>query len=343
MTSFRRQQFEQLWAAFDAYVDDEVTVQQDLCIGELSVSLTIRGQELSRIVLSPLRPRWVSGNHASAQIRVWSGPLPRGHHAPTELRLLDPGKVAPDTGQHEEHITAMYAPEAVTYMLWDSQSQRGIYWIEELNRLPYWEQSAPLIHLFHWLNADHGVALVHAAAVGRNGKGLLIVGPGGTGKSTSAIACLAAGWEYVSDDYSLLGGSHPPRAINLFGVGKLLPNSLEYFPELHQEIVAVRGDDDKSIFDFTQNYGNQVVDSLELVGVVLPQLGSEPQGPRNISRLSAAVALMPSTVFQLRTVKALAMHQISETLRALPSYAITFGPDRTQAPNQLGALLDELS
>ena len=47
--------------------------------------------------------------------------------------------------------------------------------------------------LFHWIMEDRGRALVHAAAVGRSDGGLLIVGRGGSGKSTTALVVRGPG------------------------------------------------------------------------------------------------------------------------------------------------------
>lgn len=48
--------------------------------------------------------------------------------------------------------------------------------------------------------ADRSLFLLHAAALGRDGRCLLALGPTGAGKSTTAIAALASGWDVYSDD-----------------------------------------------------------------------------------------------------------------------------------------------
>ena len=53
------------------------------------------------------------------------------------------------------------------------------------------------------LEALHVVAL-HAACVQRNGRGVLLAGESGAGKSSLAYACARDGWIYVSDDSSSL-------------------------------------------------------------------------------------------------------------------------------------------
>ena len=47
------------------------------------------------------------------------------------------------------------------------------------------------------------VTQVHAACVARNGRGLLLCGTSGMGKSTLAFACARRGWTYVCDDAAI--------------------------------------------------------------------------------------------------------------------------------------------
>jgi hypothetical protein len=54
------------------------------------------------------------------------------------------------------------------------------------------------------LDGARGVAAVHAAAVSRGGRGVLLPAPAGSGKSTLAAGCVLAGWELVADDTTVL-------------------------------------------------------------------------------------------------------------------------------------------
>jgi len=55
---------------------------------------------------------------------------------------------------------------------------------------------------------------IHAACVGRNGRGILLCGDSGAGKSTLAYACARTGWTFTSDDTSyMINHSAAPRVI----------------------------------------------------------------------------------------------------------------------------------
>ncbi len=56
-----------------------------------------------------------------------------------------------------------------------------------------------------WLRRWHANWIpVHAAAIGRDGRFVLVPGAGGAGKSTLSAAALAAGWEVIADDFAWL-------------------------------------------------------------------------------------------------------------------------------------------
>lgn len=96
--------------------------------------------------------------------------------------------------------------------LFDSERRIGIFWVQDAAKLPSWTKAAPFRTLFHWFFASQGLQLIHGAAVGSGDDGILICGPGGAGKSTSALMALAAGMNFVGDDYVVLSEDGPPEA-----------------------------------------------------------------------------------------------------------------------------------
>jgi hypothetical protein len=89
---------------------------------------------------------------------------------------------------------------------------------------------------------------LHAACVGRNGKGILLCGDSGAGKSTLAYACARAGWTYTSDDTSyLINRSIVPRVIGHSHRVRFRPAAKELFPELRGREVTPRMEGKASI------------------------------------------------------------------------------------------------
>lgn len=72
-----------------------------------------------------------------------------------------------------------------------------------------------------------GLVPLHAACVGRAGRGLLLMGGSGAGKSTLALHCLLAGFEFVSEDSTFVAAD----SMSATGVANFLhlrANSLRY-------------------------------------------------------------------------------------------------------------------
>jgi len=79
---------------------------------------------------------------------------------------------------------------------------------------------------------------LHAGCVSKNGKGILLCGDSGAGKTTLSYACARAGWTYTSDDTSyLINRFSVPRVIGHAHRVRFRPAAKELFSELeHREI-----------------------------------------------------------------------------------------------------------
>ena len=98
--------------------------------------------------------------------------------------------------------------------------------------LTHGERGAPFRLVFHWMGSPRGRVLAHAGAVGLDGAGVLLVGPGGVGKSSTSLACAEAGFDYAADDYCLVSAEPTPTAFCLYATGKVKPVDLPLYPGL---------------------------------------------------------------------------------------------------------------
>lgn len=82
---------------------------------------------------------------------------------------------------------------------------------------------------------------IHAACVGRWGKGILLCGDSGAGKSTLAYGCARAGWTYTSDDTCyLINEAQEARVIGHAHRVRFRPQARSLFPELQSWPVIQR-------------------------------------------------------------------------------------------------------
>ena len=97
------------------------------------------------------------------------------------------------------------------------------------------------------ISASYATA-IHAACVSRHGRGMLLCGNSGAGKSSLAYACARAGWTYTSDDASyVLHSSDRPRVIGNSHQVRFRPSAKELFPELLGRSLTPRAEGKPSI------------------------------------------------------------------------------------------------
>ncbi len=121
---------------------------------------------------------------------------------------------------------------SLSLSLYDKAEKWAMFWVGNAESLPAYETGAPLRSIFQWSLGEYGIQLVHAAAVGTEAGGALLVGRGGSGKSTAAMKSLDAGMLYVSDDYSLVGGEDPTTVYSLYCTGKVYTEDLAHYMTL---------------------------------------------------------------------------------------------------------------
>jgi len=89
---------------------------------------------------------------------------------------------------------------------------------------------------------------IHAACVAINGRGVLLCGDSGAGKSSLSYACARAGWQFISDDCSYL--LHNETGRNVLGDChrvRFRPSAAELFPEIADADVTPRLDGTPSV------------------------------------------------------------------------------------------------
>ena len=123
-----------------------------------------------------------------------------------------------------------YQVDAGLLSLLDVRRGLGLLWTANAARLPRYELTFPARSILYWWAHVRGLQMTHAAAVGDAAGGVLLVGKGGSGKSTTALACLEAGLSYAGDDYVLISEQPAPRAHSVYCSGKLHADHIGRLP-----------------------------------------------------------------------------------------------------------------
>lgn len=225
--------------------------------------------------------------------------------------------------------------------LLDLDRGESFCWFERAQDVPYHETASPFLRILSWWADARGWLFAHAGAVGTAAGGLLLVGPGGSGKSTTALACLGSALGYAGDDHCLVSGGPGPRVASVYSSAKLKgPADLERFPHL-ASLVRNPGrlGPEKALLFLHRHCPGQLAAGFPLRAVVVPRVtGRSPRlGP--LAPTAALAAMAPSTCRQLPGHERRALGLMAGLVRQLPCYALETGPTVRAIPEVLQALL----
>lgn len=224
--------------------------------------------------------------------------------------------------------TAFSLGSGVLSML-DVSNARAFFWVRDAEALIYWESGAPLLNLLHWWFGCEQKQLLHAAAVGYPDGGVLLVGRGGSGKSTTALAALQAGLSYAGDDYCLLEAGLQPQVHSLYNSAKLNPDNLRRFPQLGQLFADASCRMEEKALVFLKHYcPERLINGFPLRAVLLPRVrGGEASSLEAVAPGKAMKALAPSTIFQLSGAGADSFRIMTALVQQVPCYQLNLGTE----------------
>ncbi len=189
--------------------------------------------------------------------------------------------------------------------------------------------------LLHWLAIDAGHLLVHAGAVGRSGRAVLVVGPGGAGKSTFVRCAAGAGATFLGDNaIEVAVAGDRVTAWGAYGSLKVRP-PMAMAEALALEFRAHDVDIAKDLYDL-RNYSALGI-THEAVAVVAASADG-PLSPEPMSRGAALFSVAPSTMVQFPLYGPEVFETCGDLVRALDCFSL----GRLDSVADHGRVLDEL-
>jgi len=185
---------------------------------------------------------------------------------------------------------------------------------------------------------QNSAQLLHAAAVGIDGKAVLLTGKGGAGKSTTALSCLSAGMEYYADDYLIVKIEEGrPVVYSLYNTGKLNRHADIYFPDFDEYASShVDKNQEKEVFYFYPGLQKQIKSAAPLTAILEPQIKGEKRSSfSSVSQWQMHRALSFTTMSQLPGVGHRTHNFIHNLSKSVPCYAFHPGTDMEEVPQTL--------
>lgn len=236
-----------------------------------------------------------------------------------------------------------YDVDSGLVQLVDHERKVGLVWARDSLSVQPNHRAAPFLYPLQWALSIEEKFIWHAAAVGYLDGAVLLAGPGGSGKSTSALAALGGGLDYLGDDYCLVSlGADGPIVETLYNSGKADEHSINLLRFLKEES-AIAIDQipyPKSLFYFFPKYSHQLPEKRSIRAVIMPEVSglSEPQ-LEPLSGGKALLKLAPSTLFQLAHTGGEAFAFMGNVVRMLPRYRMLLANDPKLNTNSIQKLL----
>lgn len=246
----------------------------------------------------------------------------------------------------------VHADDGVRVVTWDAADgtlraydrASGQAWtrFDSLTQGASWEPAAPFRRILHWWASGRGLQWVHAGAVGRPSGGVLLVGRGGSGKSTTSLACLAAGLGFAGEDGCLIEPGRTPWVHGLYVSAKGDAHTAELLPtfteEFQRSTLTIEGE---SIIFADNVVPDGICSGFPLRGIVVPRLAAG-----SVTRLSpiapaaALRALAPSTLMQLPGSRADGLQRLAAIVQDLPAWELTLGSTPAAGAKLIAGLIE---
>lgn len=226
----------------------------------------------------------------------------------------------------------------------DPAARRAVVWRADATTPPPGGRAAPFRALFDRVVVDGPATLVHAGVVGRGGRGVLLAAPGGSGKSTTVVACCEAGMTTAGDDFVLVeptADGHLAHA--MYATARLAPSSPALASLLDRAPAAVAPPeaDGKHVVWLERAFPGQVQASLDLVALAVPRADHGDAFPSVRPRRGAAAlqALAPTSLV-LTEGRATSLAAMTALVRALPCFEVRVTADLAASVAAVTSILD---
>ena len=231
-------------------------------------------------------------------------------------------------------------------LIWLDRSKRRILGCTKSTRLLNLDERARPFHklISPWLE-ENGIQFVHAGLVECDGKGVLFVGNGGAGKSTSSIACLRSNMGYLGDDFLGLGlESNRFIGHGLYASCLLNVHHIERFPDLQPLGHAPNhANEDKFVLYLREAFPRSLKQRARVDALVLPRVvDRELTTFRPASKIAALKAIAPTSVMYLPRPNRTAFERLTGLVEQTPCFWLELGRHIDSIPEAVRGLADSI-
>lgn len=285
-----------LFETLPAFHTDEIV------LANRKINLCSPSMKVRELFLPALDHLVVEETCQDAELTIWYAEekdLPRKLNAPPWEGFNGQGY---NDSIDQDDVQIFFQPWQKQIFLYSKSKKTGIYWVRNSEDVPWWECTFSFRIIFHMWTHDLPAQLIHAGAMAKNGKGVLITGKSGSGKSTSCLNLLRAGYDYLGDDYVWVEISDCVTVFALYHSAKIEPDNLDerfsdWKPFIRNKVDYLQ---QKAVFDIRDLYPKAAISSAVLDGILLPTVFDQEHTTfQKTNPINALMAMAPTTLHHL--------------------------------------------
>lgn len=238
-----------------------------------------------------------------------------------------------------------YDPQGGILSYVNTTEREAFYFISNIENIPDYEIASPLLMIMNWFCRCNGLLLVHAAGIAYQNTGVLIVGRGGSGKSTTALLSFLNGFDLVGDDYVALSKEQGRWiAHQVYCGSKLMPASLKKLPELLSHIANTTNQTQEKRIIMLNAFKRGLVRSFPIDLILHPKLAfASDSFFETLSMITLMTAFAGSTMLQIPGNDAALLQELGKLCRELPAYFMHLSEDFSEISEKLKIFLASFS
>ena len=239
-------------------------------------------------------------------------------------------------------FAAQRLPNTLTCL--DRDAARIVGSIAWSDRIFIYERGKPLTRPLAFWHHDRDVPVIHAGLVASAGRGVLLAGRSGSGKSTVALAALCGGLQYLGEDYVGLQDAGDGSFVghSLYGSAFLNTHHMARFPALAPHAIGGPPADEKSLVLLSHVFPDRLRRAVAIRAVALPRVVDRDDSTvRPATRGQALLALAPSSLVTIPGSRPRGIDKLAGLVEQVPCYWLDLGSDLASLPDRLEELLRE--
>ncbi|MFN3231290.1 MAG: hypothetical protein ACE363_03905 [Alphaproteobacteria bacterium] len=326
---------------------NQTMTERSYSLGGRLIRLRVLGDALAAELHLPIQQLEVSAAPTSTpalEIDVWDGAI-KGMDAYVGELDQEAGTYGQVTLSEDGRFCGEQRGHSALWF--DRTQERIVGCFSNLKTRDLDERARPFHRYFAVWLAVHDIQGIHAGLVSIDGKGLLFVGSGGTGKTTSSISSFLGGIGYLGDDFvgieELGDGQFTGHC--LYSSCLVNNDHIKRFPALEAVCKPPHhAHEEKSIVYLAPLGPDQIKTQTPVSGIVMPRImGKGETTFRPARKAEALLRMAPSSIMSLPIVVDGALDRLASLVDAVPCYWLELGTDIDNIPTVVREVFDSLA